>query len=219
MFFLAFHRKSKEKPPESAQPRLSSLKSHRPNTPKFVASHRGENKHTQICTLAGDDCRLTYSNWAVQIRVGLELAESASVSITVAVIKFRLPSAPAQFCTVETPWKTDLTQLSRGNGASHLFSLRPCKSYLRSFSLCFRKENPDSSLVSEELVVFAPREGSECTAVAAIWLRMRMRLLVQPENPLANFSHQISNKKLRANLRCLRQNSLAIANAMAWCTQ
>ena len=37
----------------------------------------------------------------------------------------------------------------------------------------------------------------ECTAVAAIQLRMRMRILTRPENSLANFSHQISNKKLR----------------------
>ena len=35
---------------------------------------------------------------------------------------------------------------------------------------------------------------TECTAVAAIQLRMRMRSLTRPENLLANFSHQISNK-------------------------
>ena len=35
----------------------------------------------------------------------------------------------------------------------------------------------------------------ECTAVAAIQLRMRMRILTG--NSLANFSHQISNKQLR----------------------
>ena len=40
----------------------------------------------------------------------------------------------------------------------------------------------------------------ECTAVAATWLRMRMRILTRPENSLANFRHQISNKKLR--IRC-----------------
>ena len=47
-------------------------------------------KHTQICSLRlcnachmgtnapldGDDCRLTYSNWAVQSRVGLELGSA-----------------------------------------------------------------------------------------------------------------------------------------------
>ena len=75
-----------------------------------------------------------------------------------------------------------------------------------------------------------------------------MRILTRPDNSLANFSHQISKKKLRsAALRMnslatangfanevakvssslrkflangsLRQNSLAVANAMAWCTQ
>ena len=64
-------------------------------------------------------------------------------------------------------------------------------------------------------------------------------ILTRPENSLANFEHQISKKKLRMkrcelcewncrkefSLRkslangCLRQNSLAIANVMAWCTQ
>ena len=53
------------------------------------------------------------------------------------------------------------------------------------------------------------------------------------DNSLANFSHQISNKKLRTNSLVnangfarkflangrLRQKLLAIANAMAWCTQ
>ena len=83
----------------------------------------------------------------------------------------------------------------------------------------------------------------QCTAVAAIRLRMRMRILTCPENSLANFGHEISKGKLRINplaiangfaneiakilfsLRKfrangrLRQNSLALANAMAWCTQ
>ena len=54
--------------------------------------------------------------------------------------------------------------------------------------------------------------GAECTAVAAIRLRMRMRILTRPENSLANFRHQISNKKLR--MRRLR-NSLANANGFA----
>ena len=82
--------------------------------------------------------------------------------------------------------------------------------------------------------------SAECTAVAAIQLRMRMRILTRPANSLANFSHQITNKKLQIK-RCegirqrmpkissslrkfladgsLRQNSLANANAMAWCTR
>ena len=74
-----------------------------------------------------------------------------------------------------------------------------------------------------------------------------MRILTRPENSLANFGCQISTNKLRKALRrnslanangfaneiakmssslrnllangSLRQNSLAIANAMAWCTQ
>ena len=41
----------------------------------------------------------------------------------------------------------------------------------------------------------------ECTAVAAIRLRMRMRILTRPRNSLANFWLQISNKKLRIR-RC-----------------
>ena len=44
-------------------------------------------------------------------------------------------------------------------------------------------------------------QRSECTAVAAIPLRMRMRILTRPENSLANFCHQISNEKLRTE-RC-----------------
>ena len=42
---------------------------------------------------------------------------------------------------------------------------------------------------------------SECTAVAAIQLRMRMRILTRPEDSLAKFSRQISKKKLRIK-RC-----------------
>ena len=38
---------------------------------------------------------------------------------------------------------------------------------------------------------------AECTAVAAIQLRLRMRILTCPENSLANFSDQIPNKKLQ----------------------
>ena len=43
----------------------------------------------------------------------------------------------------------------------------------------------------------------ECIAVAAMQLRMRMRILTGPEkfNSLAYSSHQISNKKLRI-MRC-----------------
>ena len=37
----------------------------------------------------------------------------------------------------------------------------------------------------------------ECTVVAAMQLRIRMRILMRPDNSLATFSHQISNKKLR----------------------
>ena len=42
---------------------------------------------------------------------------------------------------------------------------------------------------------------AECTAVAAIQLRMRMQILTRSENSQANFSHQISNQKLRIR-RC-----------------
>ena len=45
------------------------------------------------------------------------------------------------------------------------------------------------------------RLEAECTAAAAIQLRMRMRILMRPENSLANFNHQIANKKLRIR-RC-----------------
>ena len=43
--------------------------------------------------------------------------------------------------------------------------------------------------------------GAECTAVAAIQLQMRMRILTHPENSLANLIHLISKQKLR-NKRC-----------------
>ena len=43
--------------------------------------------------------------------------------------------------------------------------------------------------------------ATECTAVAAIRLRMRMRIMTHPENSLANLRHQISNEKLRIR-RC-----------------
>ena len=55
--------------------------------------------------------------------------------------------------------------------------------------------------------------GSECTAVTAIQLRMRMRILTRPENSLANFNHQISKKELQIQ-RC-EGNSLANANIFA----
>ena len=42
---------------------------------------------------------------------------------------------------------------------------------------------------------------AECTAVAAMRLRMRMRILTRPENSLANFGHQLSIIKLRIG-RC-----------------
>ena len=76
----------------------------------------------------------------------------------------------------------------------------------------------------------------ECTAVAAIRL-LRMRILMRPKNSLESCCHlrinslaiangfakevaklSFSLRKFLANGR-LRQNSLVIANAMAWCTQ
>ena len=56
--------------------------------------------------------------------------------------------------------------------------------------------------------LFAVCRRAECTAVAAIQLRMRMQILPRPENPLANFRHQISNKKMRNQV--LRRHSLAL---------
>ena len=41
---------------------------------------------------------------------------------------------------------------------------------------------------------------TERTAVAAIQLRVRMRILMRPENSLANLSRQISNIKLQIKL-------------------
>ena len=43
--------------------------------------------------------------------------------------------------------------------------------------------------------------ATECTAVAAIRLRMRMRILTRPENSLANCGNQVPKKKLRIQ-RC-----------------
>ena len=68
-----------QNPPEFAQPRLSRAKWHRSNTAKFVASHLGKTSHIGTNTptfVPGNDRRLTYSNRAVQIRVGLELADT-----------------------------------------------------------------------------------------------------------------------------------------------
>ena len=45
------------------------------------------------------------------------------------------------------------------------------------------------------------QSAPECTAIAAIRLRMRMRILTRPDNALVYLSHQISNKKLRIK-RC-----------------
>ena len=62
-------------PPEFAQPRLSRAKWRRSNTPKFVTSPAiQEQAHPILYPLVGADRRLTCSNGAVQIRVGLELA-------------------------------------------------------------------------------------------------------------------------------------------------
>ena len=41
--------------------------------------------------------------------------------------------------------------------------------------------------------------ASECTTVAVT--RLRMRILTRPKNSLANFLHQIQNKKLRIRRR------------------
>ena len=61
------------------------------------------------------------------------------------------------------------------------------------------------------------QSDTECTAVAAIRLRMGMRILTRPENSLANFSHQISEKKLRIR-RCegiRNANANGFANEIA----
>ena len=55
---------------------------------------------------------------------------------------------------------------------------------------CGRGQRPPPYLSSVNV-----HPGAERTAVAAIWPRMRMRILTRPENSLANFSRQISNKK------------------------
>ena len=62
---------------------------------------------------------------------------------------------------------------------------------LPSESSCF------PSKLSKKLTIAT----TECTAVAAIRLRMRMRILTRPENSLANFGHQVPKKKLRIK-RC-----------------
>ena len=46
-------------------------------------------------------------------------------------------------------------------------------------------------------MLYHVKSESECSAIAAIRLRMRMRILTRPENSLANFRREISNKKLR----------------------
>ena len=64
-------------PPAFAQPRLSRSKWHRStNTPKVVASHRSKTSHagTNTPKFVPSDRRLTYSNRAVKIRVGLDWA-------------------------------------------------------------------------------------------------------------------------------------------------
>ena len=60
----------------------------------------------------------------------------------------------------------------------------------------------------------------ECTAVSAIQLRMRMRILTRPENSLANLSHQISNIELRIK-RCegiRNANANGFADEIAKCS-
>ena len=50
------------------------------------------NKHTpNLHPLAGDACRLTYSNRAVQIRVGLELTD---ISERLTIFRFTLAEEP-----------------------------------------------------------------------------------------------------------------------------
>ena len=71
--------------PNLHSPILSRAKRHRSNTPKCVASH------PNLYPLAGDDHRLTYSNGAVQIRVGLELAELPSADMQLHVVTINLP--------------------------------------------------------------------------------------------------------------------------------
>ena len=77
-------------PPEFAQPRLSRSKRHRSNTPKFVASRRGNTSHLGTNT---PKFVPFYSNRAVQIRVGLKLAEPWS-------------SDPCFFLEKTTPWSS-----------------------------------------------------------------------------------------------------------------
>ena len=72
-------------------------------------------------------------------------------------------------------------------------------------------------VMRQEIIVGS--EGScvtECTAVAAIQLRMRIRILTHPENSLANFCHQISKKAANSALRrSLLANTKGFANDIA----
>ena len=71
------------------------------------------------------------------------------------------------------------------------------QSKLFRFSACNQKGPTRNILESARDTIRSP----ECTAVAAIRLRMQMRILMRPENSLANCGHQISHKKLRIE-RC-----------------
>ena len=79
---------------------------------------------------------------------------------------------------------------SRGFRGSHGFQ---CENETPSF------ETP--LFQHSDLLVTSKIAQSDRTAVAAIHLQMRMRILTRPENSLAKFNHQISNKKLRIK-RC-----------------
>ena len=67
-----------------------------------------------------------------------------------------------------------------------------------------KKSQKSPKVKSQKTVNIEP----ECTAVAAKPLQMRMRILTRPENSLANFNHQISNKKLR--IKCCPKNLLRL---------
>ena len=100
---------------------------------------------------------------------------------------FLSPLSPL-VCMVPTPYFLGNQLVLCGSGAS-----------------CYKMKGLDS----KPPILHKP----ECTAVAAIQLRMRMRILTRPENSLANYNHQITNKK--AANEALRRNSLANANVFA----
>ena len=63
---------------------------------------------------------------------------------------------------------------------------RECEEVAETFRQC--------TFSFDSLFVFLFWFGSECAAVAAIQLRMRMRILTRPENSLATFNHQTQRK-------------------------